>query len=167
MVRRASFLAIALVLAGCGAERITTTTDVIGLREHEQRALVGSPRHVEVLGSPADGSSAEALAALMRFPGERNDRAFTVVPPRSPGIRIIAEWGGGSRNACVNPTGSSGLSPTVLTLTYCVDGRQLSAATMRSDTMRGPADPAFARALDRTMMALTQVEPMFRTIRPD
>jgi hypothetical protein len=118
--------------------------------------LIGGPRVVEVFGSPPDGSSPQALAALLRFPGDRNDRPFEAVAPTGQGQRLVAVYGRANGRPCVAPQGAAIDLPMQLTMAFCRNAAQISLATMRSTTLTGPSDPAFARALDRMMMSLTQ-----------
>lgn len=157
---RAGIFAIvcAAILAGCGVETIQSTTELMPLRGSQRASLVNSAREVVVVGTPPDASTPEALAALLRIPGERNDRAFTVVPAPGRGYRLVAAYGAPRGRPCQQPSGTAIDLPLELTVTYCVDGRRLSEATMRSQTIRGPSDPDFAGALDRLMMSLTRLD---------
>lgn len=156
---RCLMVAATLCLAGCGADRITSSTFSSGIRTAERSALINSPRVVQVVGQPPDGSSAEALAALISVPGEGSSRPFTAAPTESrSGIRIVAAYGAAAAQLCLEPRGATIDLPMVLTMSYCSDQSQVSTATLRSETLVGPSDPAFARAIDRLMMALTAVE---------
>jgi hypothetical protein len=154
MKRLSGWLAALLLLAGCGADRIVATTDGQPLLPGERSMIIGGPRVVEVFGSPPDRSSPQALAALLRFPGYRNDRAFEAVPPTGRGPRLVAVYGRSRGRPCVAPQGAAIDMPMQLTLAFCRTAAQISMATMQSESLVGPSDPDFARALDRMMLAL-------------
>lgn len=158
MKRLSGWLAVLLLLAGCGAESIVASTDGRPLLSGEKSMLLGGPRAVEVYGSPPDGSSPQALAALLRFPGYRNDRPFEIVGPTGQGPRLVAVYGRSKGRPCVAPQGAAIDLPIQLTMAFCRSAAQISIATMRSESLRGPSDPGFAKALDRMMLALTRSE---------
>ena len=158
MRRLSGWAAAVLLLAGCGADSIVATTDGRPLLPGEKSMLVSGPRVVEVYGGPPDRSPPQALAALLRFPGYRNDRAFEAVPATGRGQRLVAVFGRARGRPCVAPQGAAIDLPMQLTLAFCRNAAQISLATMRSDTLVGPSDPGFARALDRMMLALTRSE---------
>jgi hypothetical protein len=154
LARVASLLFVAL-LAGCGADRIVAPTAGLQIG---QRAALFSTREVVVVGQPPDGASAEAIASLLRFPGRR-DAPFTVVPPPGDGSRLVVLFGPRSANACTAPRGGAEQLPLTMTIAFCIGGSEANAATLYSDTLVGPSDPAFQRRLDSMMLSLSRTEP--------
>lgn len=155
-------LAALLALAGCAGDRIVSQTATgRGVPWAEVNALASSGRQAEVLGAPPDGSPPEAVAALVIVPGFRNETPFRLIPPGSPGLRVVLEFGTapGTNLSCTQPRGSALTGPMVLTATLCNGTSYISTATMRGDTLRGPSDPAFAGAMNRLMLALLPPEP--------
>lgn len=151
-------LVLAVLLGGCAGERTVTTvfTSSGGIPVSTVSALAVS-RRVEVHGTPPDGATAEAVAAVVRVPGQRNPTPFAVAPAASDGLRLVIEFGvmGGGDPACRTPRGVGSTMPLVMSVTLCEGGSAQSTATMRSDAIRGPSDPAFAGAMDRVVIALT------------
>lgn len=158
MRRLSGWMAALLLLAGCGADRIVASTDGRPLLSGEKSMLISGPRVVEVYGSPPDGSSPQALTALLRFPGHRNDRPFEAVSPTGQGARLVAVYGRSQGRPCVAPQGAAIDMPMQLTMAFCRNAAQISVATMRSETLVGPSDPGFASVLDRMMLALMRSE---------
>ena len=157
---RSLTLVAVLSLAGCGGEIIVPTAETRPILAAERTALAAGPRLVEVLGAPPDQSAAEAVAAAIRVPGERNDRPFTVTRPASGGQRVVVEFGmqAGGQRACTAPSGSDATSTLQMAVTYCNEARALSTVSVRSATIMGPSNPDFARMMDRVMLALLEVE---------
>lgn len=160
--RACAGLAALLVLGGCAGDRIVSqTVNGRGVPWSEVNALASSGRQVEVHGAAPDGSSSQAVADLVNVPGFRNETPFRLIPAGSPGLRVVLEFGTapGSNLSCTQPRGSALSGPMVLTATLCNGPSYISTATMRSDTLRGPSDPAFAGAMNRLMIALLPPEP--------
>ena len=162
---RSPMLLAVLLLAGCGGEIIVPGAETRPILAAERTALASGPRLVEVLGAPPDRSAPEAVAAAIRVPGERNDRAFSVAQPASGGQRLVIEFGmqHGGQRSCTAPSGSDSGSTLQMAVTYCNDTRALSTVSVRSAAVAGPSNAEFPRMMDRVMLALLEVE---RTRRP-
>jgi hypothetical protein len=160
--RRLTGLAALMALGACAGDRIVSqTVNGRGVPWAEVNALASSGRQVEVHGAPPDGAPPEAVAALLAVPGFRNEAPFRLIPAGSAGLRVVLEFGvaPGSNLSCTQPRGSALGGPMTLTATLCNGPSYISTATLRSDTLRGPSDPAFAGAMNRLMLALLPPEP--------
>jgi hypothetical protein len=151
-------LAVAALLSACGAERIVSGGRAVSPQEIS--ALAASGRVAEVHGHPPDGAAAEVIAASIRVPGFNNDRPFALVQGGSRGLRMVLEFGvgTGTNDSCRIPRGSALQGPIVLAATLCRDEALVSSATLRSETLRGPSDPAWHGAMDRLMLSVLQRE---------
>ena len=158
--RMLAVMAGLLGLAGCAGDIITSSSAVRGIPSHERSAMVNGPRLVQIIGTPPDGSSPDAVAATMRIPGERNTEPFTVVPTANRGRRIVIEFGtrNGGPRACTRPTGGNNTQTLMMAVTYCDGRRDISSASVRSTGVAGPSDLTFAGVMNRTMQALLTVE---------
>lgn len=157
MARIAGWLAAALLVSACGSSRIVSTTDGHGaLHRGERDMIINSPRVVHVYGSPPDRSSPEEFAALLRFPDRPDGPPFVAAPPTGRGARLVAVYGAPPGRPCLASSGSNISLPLRLTMAFCRDNAQISKATLRNDSLTGPSDPAFSRALDNMMRALTR-----------
>lgn len=153
----------ALVLAGCGAPgtgpggTIIYNIDAPRGRASEVRAALQGEARVVVLGTPTDGATPEAVAAVLRAPAKFGGGGFTAVPAESRDPRIVLAFSRASPATLCDGTAGSGGSG-IVSAALCTGTAPLASAVMESPVLTGPGNPGFAVAMRMLLAAMLDTQ---------
>ncbi|MDF2233426.1 hypothetical protein P2H44_12770 [Albimonas sp. CAU 1670] len=145
--RRIAPLAAALLLAGCAGAGTVSQVDRSPGSAGQIRVFLATQPVAQVVGTPPDGATAEAVTAALRAPASQGGKGFG---PAGPGTdpRLVISFAGGSPDAlCAGSTPGGGAAADgrlEALIVYCAGGASRGSARVASGAVAGPSSPGFS-----------------------
>ncbi|MEM1316133.1 MAG: hypothetical protein AAGI51_16375 [Pseudomonadota bacterium] len=136
MTRLAGTAAALVAVMLCAGARVYSVTAISVINE----GLVSAPSNVVLLGAePGEG------AAALRLPGQFGGGGFTVVDPRSGGVRLVIAVGGASPSEMCGGGSAPGPGAGRITAAWCFDATVLANGTAEDPAFDDPSKAAFGK----------------------